>query len=42
MAIPFRTLRYASDEVQAWGINFQRTIRRRNEQAYWAQLIRRV
>jgi len=36
--IPFRTLRYGSDELQTWGINFQRNIRRNNEVAYWAPL----
>jgi len=39
-AIPFRTLRYRQAEEQAWGINFQRNIRRRKEQAYWAPLPR--
>lgn len=39
-AIPFRTLRYPGGETQDWGINFQRTIRRRNETAYWAPLPR--
>ena len=39
-AIPFRTLRYASGAVQTWGINFQRNIRHRNEQSYWAPLPR--
>jgi hypothetical protein len=38
--IPFRTLRYSSDERQDWGINFQRIIRRKNEIAYWAPLER--
>ena len=40
MAIPFRTLRYPTGEVQTWGVNFQRNIRNRNEQAYWAPLPR--
>jgi hypothetical protein len=40
MEIPFKSLRYASDEVQIWGINFQRNIRRNNEIAYWAPLSR--
>jgi hypothetical protein len=40
MRIPFRTLRYGRGEVQTWGINFQRNIRRNNEVAYWAQLSR--
>jgi hypothetical protein len=38
--IPFRTLRYPASDAQTWGINFQRTIRRRNETAYWAPLPR--
>ena len=37
-AIPFRTLRYPAGNPQTWGVNFQRTIRRRNETAYWAPL----
>ncbi|SVC57260.1 uncharacterized protein METZ01_LOCUS310114, partial [marine metagenome] len=36
--IPFRTIRYPSNTEQTWGVNFQRTIRRRNESAYWAPL----
>ena len=39
-AIPFRTLRYASSATQTWGLNFQRNIRHRNEQSYWAPLPR--
>jgi len=39
-AIPFNTIRYPAREVQTWGVNFQRTIRRRNESAYWAPLPR--
>src|SRR5690606_25531082 len=39
-AIPFRTLRYPSSDVQTWGLNFQRNVRRRNESAYWAPLTR--
>jgi hypothetical protein len=39
-AIPFRTLRYPSQDMQTWGINFQRIIRRNNETAYWAPLTR--
>jgi hypothetical protein len=37
-AIPFRTLRYEPGEGREWGVNFQRTIRRRKEVAYWAPL----
>jgi hypothetical protein len=32
MRIPFKTLRYASGDKQDWGINFQRNIRRNNEE----------
>ena len=39
-AIPFRTLRFPSGEVQTWGVNFQRNIRNRNEESYWATLPR--
>jgi hypothetical protein len=39
-AIPFRTLRYPQRDVQTWGMNFQRNIRRRNETSYWAPLPR--
>ncbi len=40
IAIPFRTLRYPRNEAQSWGMNFQRNIRARNEQAYWSPLPR--
>ena len=39
-AIPLRTLRYPAGETQTWGVNFQRNIRHRNEEAYWAPLPR--
>ncbi len=39
-AIPFRTLRFPSGSSQTWGVNFQRNIRRRNEQSYWAPIPR--
>lgn len=39
-AIPFRSLRYGGRDDQAWGVNFQRNIRRRNERAYWSPLAR--
>ena len=38
--IPFATLRYGQGDVQDWGINFQRNIRRNNEIVYWAPLDR--
>ena len=40
IAIPFRTLRYPTTQTQSWGMNFQRNIRARNEQAYWSALPR--
>jgi len=39
-AIPFKTLRFPAGENPVWGINFERTIRRNNETAFWAQLER--
>lgn len=39
--IPFRSLRYGGGDVQNWGINFQRNIRRNdNEIVFWAPLDR--
>lgn len=38
MQIPFKSLRYGAEDVQTWGINFQRNIRRNNEVAYWSPL----
>jgi hypothetical protein len=38
IAIPMVTLRSPDVEVQTWGINFMRNIRRKNEQAYWAPI----
>jgi len=38
--IPFRTLKFHSDEMQVWGINFQRKLQRLNEESYWAPLPR--
>ncbi len=34
--IPFSTLRYGSGSQQTWGVNFQRRIRRKNEDALWS------
>jgi hypothetical protein len=39
-AIPFKTLRYPATSDQVWGVNFQRNIRRKNEEAYWAPIPR--
>ena len=38
--IPFKTLKFGPDELQTWGINFQRRLRRRNENSYWSPLRR--
>ncbi|MEO7135112.1 MAG: DUF5916 domain-containing protein [Vicinamibacterales bacterium] len=38
--IPFKTLKFGPDGLQNWGINFQRRLRRRNENSYWAPLRR--
>ena len=40
IAIPFRTLRFSNAGEQTWGVNFQRRIRRRNEDSFWAPLPR--
>ena len=40
MAIPFRTLRFSDADVQTWGINFLRRVRRHNEDSLWAPLPR--
>lgn len=40
IAIPFRTIRYPKNPDQIWGVNFQRNIRRRNEQSFWAPIPR--
>jgi hypothetical protein len=38
--IPFRTLKFGPDTRQTWGINFQRRLRRLNENSYWSPLQR--
>jgi hypothetical protein len=35
MKIPYAALRFSNTEVQTWGINFQRNIKRINEQYSW-------
>ena len=40
MRIPFSTLRYDGGGEQTWGINFERSIRRNNEQSVWAPIPR--
>lgn len=38
--IPFRTLRFTPGADQAWGVNFSRRIRRKNEVTFWAPVPR--
>jgi len=38
IAIPMITLRFPDAEIQDWGVNFMRNIRRKNEQAFWAPI----
>jgi len=38
--IPFKTLKFGPEQLQTWGINFQRRLRRRNENSYWSPLRR--
>ena len=33
--IPFKTLRFPATDIQNWGINFKRIIRRKNEEVLW-------
>ena len=38
--IPFSTLRFASGTEQTWGINFKRSIARKNEAVFWSPISR--
>ena len=42
MAIPFRSLRFASSDPQTWGLLLAREIPRKNEQSFWPQYSSRV
>lgn len=35
MKIPYFSLRFAQKQLQDWGVNFQRYVRRNNESSYW-------
>jgi len=35
LEIPFSTLKFPNQDIQVWGINFERNIRRKNEQVMW-------
>ena len=38
IVIPMVTVRSPDADVQTWGVNFMRNIRRKNEQVYWAPI----
>jgi uncharacterized protein DUF5916/cellulose/xylan binding protein with CBM9 domain len=38
--IPFRTLKFESGDMQIWGLNFERKLRRANEDSYWSPVPR--
>jgi hypothetical protein len=40
MRIPFRTLKFSPATEQTWGVNFQRRLRRLNENSYWSPVQR--
>jgi hypothetical protein len=42
MSIPFKSLRFAPEDVQTWGIMLNRYIPHLNEDAYWPQLSRNI
>ena len=42
MAIPFKSLRFANQPEQEWGIGLARIIRRNNETAFWPYMTRRI
>ncbi len=42
LSIPFKSLRFPDSETQAWGLQIQRTIRRKNEDIYWYPRSRNV
>jgi hypothetical protein len=42
MAIPFRSLRFASSDPQTWGLLLGREIPRKNEQSFWPQYSSRI
>ena len=37
---PFRTLKFNAADIQTWGVNFERKVRRLNEDSYWSPLPR--
>lgn len=41
MAIPFKSLRFASGEARTWGLALERSIAKNNEVAFWPQITHR-
>ncbi|MEY4095224.1 MAG: hypothetical protein RLZZ53_2423, partial [Acidobacteriota bacterium] len=42
MQFPFKSLRYKSGDGQVWGIQFRRSVRRKNEWSYWTPVPRNM
>ncbi|MGH9538414.1 MAG: DUF5916 domain-containing protein [Terriglobales bacterium] len=42
IAIPFRSLRFASNDPQTWGILLDRDVRRNNESSFWPRYSSRI
>jgi len=42
IAIPFKSLRFPNTPIQTWGLQIQRTIRRKNEEIFWRPRTRSV
>ena len=42
MRFPFKSLRYKSGTDQVWGLQFRRSVRRKNEWAYWTPVPRNM
>jgi hypothetical protein len=42
IAIPFKSIRFPNSSEQVWGLQVQRTIRRKNEEIYWRPRSRNV
>ncbi len=40
IAVPFRALRFDNRSGAVWGVNFARSIRRKNEEAFWSPIPR--
>ena len=40
LRIPFKSLRYGNKEIQSWGVNFARVMRKRNETSHWSAIPR--